>query len=1265
MDTGATRSFITERCVKMLGLKCTKSTNSLLGIGATDIGSTQGGVEIILKSQNYQHKEFYLQALILPKITNLLPTTPIDRSKITLLKQIPELADPMFDLPAHIDMLIGSDYLGGMLLDEKIHDTFDRSLYAQKTAFGWVVIGPISNAQSPKIHAMMAINNNADLDRALQHFWELEAIGPKDTTSPEETVCENHFAATHKRNSDGRYMVELPFRENAPKLGNSKATALKSLLHLERRFNKDTNLREEYTKFLNEYIELGHMKRINYEVDEHKSFYLPHHPVFKMSSTSTKIRVVFDASRKTSSGVSLNNTLLVGPQLQDKLANILLRFRTHAVAFCSDIVKMYRQIRTTTESSEFQRILWRPSSTANVCTYRLDTVTYGTASASYLATKALQQLAMDEVDKFPLASAVTMTDFYMDDLMTGCDNVTDALELQQQLIGLTKSGGFKLSKWASNHNIILANVSADQREINCPLELHSEDSIKILGLAWNPSADCFQYRVTLPNNASKPTKRMILSEVATLFDPLGLLAPVVIAAKIFLQTLWAEGIAWDQPLPERLAERWRKYRDALPILNTLNIDRWIRYHGSHQHQLHGFCDASQSAYAAVVYLRAIDLNNNISVRLITARTKVAPIKKTSLPRLELCGAVLLAQLLVHVKTAMKLPDIECRAWCDSTVTLAWIRKPSHCWQTFVANRVSIIQSLTPTEIWHHVPGAQNPADASSRGLAPAALVAASLWWDGPTWLKRTEDVWPLKHDEFTTTIDEKPTVVILNTTINSFDLLQRYSSFNKLQRTTALLIRFIFNCRRSTHSRRTGYISTMELAEATKRLVWITQYSTFNNEIAACKAGTPLAAKSTLKQLNPFLDDSGILRVGGRINNANISFDTRHPILVPKKSRLAEMLIAHTHIINMHSGPQLTTAALRQKYWILSAKSSVKHYIHRCTTCVRYSRKTTQQQMAPLPDHRTKPSRAFLNSGVDYAGPIVIKLQPGRGTKTTKAYIALFVCFSTKAIHLELVSSLTSEAFIAAFRRFVARRGKCANLYSDCGTNFVGACKELRDLHNMFTRQFNESTMINTLATEGTQWHFNPPGAPNFGGLWEAGVKAVKHHLRRILGATLLTFEELATTLTQIEAILNSRPISPMSDNINDPQALTPGHFLIGEPMNAASDPCVPQKISPLRRWQLLQQYTQHFWQRWRREYIVTLQQRYKWNTQHTNINIGSLALIIDDNTPPTKWPLGRIMELHPGKDGLIRVATIKTQTGLVKRPVNKIVIFPNTTSYS
>lgn len=1258
LDNGSQSSFITDRCCKYAGLARRKASIPVTGVGAATAAHTRGRVTFTLQSTNGENQHS-VDAFVLQKITGTLPSTVADTSSISFLPLVSELADPEFNQPGEIDVLLGADVLGGLMLPGTHHDTINKALHAQNTTLGWIIAGPIAGS-TRKLQVTISINGADDLDRALQRFWQLESVDTATTQTSEELACEEHFRTTHQRDGDGRFIVQLPFRENAPTLGDSKSSAVKSLQHLERRFIKNPELKTQYTNFIDEYLQLGHMSLITHDVEEHRSFYLPHHPVFKMSSTSTKIRVVFDASRKTNTGASLNNTLMVGPKLQGDLIDTLLRFRSHSVAFCGDLVKMYRQVRTVPSSSEFQRILWRADSRAEMRTYRLDTVTYGTASASYLATKALQQLAHDEMQRYPLASAVAMSDFYVDDLMTGCDTVHDALQLQDELIKLMAAGGFTLSKWASNSNALLESVSESEREVNCPLEIHLDDAIKTLGLVWNPSIDCFQYRVASPKSNVLPTKRIVLSEVATLFDPLGLLAPLIVSAKIYLQALWAEGVAWDEPLSAALADRWHSYCQALEAIHSINIPRWLGIHSSRNHQLHGFCDASEAAYAAVVYVRSADSTDNVMVRIVTARTKVSPIQKISVPRLELCGAVLLARLMAHVKSALRQPNITCYAWCDSTVTLAWIRKPSHCWQTFVANRVSTIQSLAAPEIWHHVPGPDNPADVASRGLTATALAESKIWWHGPEWLPKPEAFWPRTRVECTTHIDERATLRAMHTNTEPNYVLHRFSSFGRLCRVTARMHRFAFNCRHPKQ-RSIGPITIAELTESENHWVRVSQACDFYAEIACCKQQTPVESKSVLRSLNPFVDNDGILRVGGRLANADMPYSACHPIILAKGCHLSTLLVDETHRKNLHSGTQLTIATLRQKFWILSVRSVVKHHIHGCKICIRHRHTRAQQLMASLPKRRTEPARAFLHSGVDYAGPFTIKLQPGRGTKTSKAYIALFVCFATRAVHLELVSSLTSDAFLAAFRRFVARRGRCAHLHSDCGTNFVGACKELRLLQDCVTKQFQDTTLASSLATDGTQWHFNPPGAPNFGGLWEAGVKSVKHHMRRVLGTSLLTFEELYTVLTQIEAVLNSRPICPLTDDVNDLQALTPGHFLIGEAMNTAPDPTVPSKTAPTHRWQHLQLITQHFWQRWRQEYVSAMQQRFKWSSQKDNIQIGTLALIVDELLPPAKWSLGRVIEVHPGTDGLVRVVTVRHQNGIFKRPVSKLCIFTDT----
>lgn len=426
-----------------------------------------------------------------------------------------------------------------------------------------------------------------------------------------------------------------------------------------------------------------------------------------------------------------------------------------------------------------------------------------------------------------------------------------------------------------------------------------------------------------------------------------------------------------------------------------------------------------------------------------------------------------------------------------------------------------------------------------------------------------------------------------------------------------------------------------------------------------------------MKTLCPFVDVDGIMRVGGRLINADCTYNTKHPYILSKTSPLGKMLIIHTHQKFLHPGPSLTSFLLRQNFWIIDSRNTIKKLLNKCVKCVRYQTSQYKQKMGDLPTDRVRASRAFLNVGIDYAGPIIMASKRGRGAKLLKAYISIFVCFSTKALHLELVGDCTADAFIAALRRFIARRGIPKNIYSDNGTNFVGAESKLKKLVKKATARFDEMEKIMTnaeflrdvaefLSQNGTTWHFSPPITPHFGGLWEAAVKSVKGHLVRETGKTHLTMEELSTLLCQIEAILNSRPLCPMSADDASYVALTPSHFLVGESILSIPDEqqCI-EDDSPVSYWEKIQHRVKQFWRRYHLEYLNNLQQRYKTQGASENFKIGELVLLKDVNLPPCHWAMGRISAVFPGSDGLVRVVTIKTERNTFKRHVSKLVKLP------
>lgn len=405
----------------------------------------------------------------------------------------------------------------------------------------------------------------------------------------------------------------------------------------------------------------------------------------------------------------------------------------------------------------------------------------------------------------------------------------------------------------------------------------------------------------------------------------------------------------------------------------------------------------------------------------------------------------------------------------------------------------------------------------------------------------------------------------------------------------------------------------------------------------------------------PFLD-LGILRTGGRIGRSNLPYKSKHPILLPEKHKISKMLIQEAHIANLHAGTTLLAHILKQTFWIVGAKRLIRKLINKCVVCCRYRSKPVQQLMGDLPKARVEISRAFTNCGCDFTGAIEVKISKGRGQKTTKSYVALFVCLATKALHLELVGDLTSESFIAALRRFISRRGCPAHIYCDNATNFVGARRKIDEVQKFIKQISDDSKIVHFFNTKVIEWHFIPPASPHFGGIWEAGVKSVKFHIKRSIGDTRLTFEELSTLLCQIEAILNSRPLVSPDNDIESLYALTPSHFLIGEELSFLPDKPSSDELPPRTRWQMVQSIRNSFWKRWSGEYLHSLQQRTKWKKPELNLKIGDLV-ILKENLPPATWPLGRVMELHPGKDGLVRVATIKTSKGLFKRTVSKLIL--------
>ncbi|XP_076176659.1 uncharacterized protein LOC143151443 [Ptiloglossa arizonensis] len=1249
LDSGSQSHFLTEAVAKKLGLVRRRIEVPVIGINQTSTGVTSSTTAKIQSRINGFQAN--INFLIIPHITEKLPSRVIGRTAIKIPGNI-TLADPNFNTPSKIEGLIDAEWFLRLLCVGQI-SLENGAVTLQKTKFGWVLGGKLWGS----VAAGSSRYNLAReaLQQQLGKFWELEETPEKTPVLAEERACEAHFLSNTTRDPvSGRYMVRIPFREGERALGESYSVALKRWYALERRMSKDAGLKEEYLKFLRDYRDLGHMTRIESPASE-TGYYLPHQTVVKPSSRTTKFRVVFDASSRTSTGVSLNDTMLVGPTIQDDLYSLLVWFRSHSYVLTADIEKMYRQVLMHPADRVYQKILWRSEPWKPLETYALNTLTYGTAATSFLATRTLRQLANDEGDELVRAARVLREDFYMDDLLTGAQAREEAVAIRDELIELCRRGGFHIRQWVANHEALIEGLKDKACDKHFRIDLG--EKVKTLGLCWNPKHDTISYSVEDIQPAKRVTKRAMLSRIATLFDPLGLLGPIIIRAKILMQDLWKLKTDWDESVPMDIHSRWVAYCQELNLLREVSIARQVTSKGYVSLQLHGFCDASVQAYGACIYLRVTEQNGNHSTSLVASKSRVAPLKTITLPRLELCAARLLIKLFKSTRGALRRLEFEkVIFWSDSTIALCWIATPPHALKTFVLRRVADIQAISEAHEWRHVRSSDNPADMISRGLAAKEFIRNEQWQQGPAWLKQPETQWPKLELEKKEIPELRPLVVLVSK-VSDWDTLERFASYDKLKRVIAHCLRFIHNA--SHKERHSGALSVTELRGAERCIIQRMQGQSYSDKLHALKTSARVTGR--LAPLSPFVDANGLLPVGGRLSRSRLPYGAKHPIILPERHKVTENIVRDHHVKHFHAGAQATLYATRQRFWVPGGKGLVRRIVRSCITCYRAKPPTPTYQMSDLPSARVVQSRPFLRVGVDFCGPILIKEKAHRNRGKVKVYVAIFVCFATKATHIEIVSDLTTQAFLAALRRFFSRRGRPADIYSDNATNFVGARREVKELFAFIKSQARNEAIAVELASENASWHLIPPRAPHFGGLWEAAVRATKHHLVRVIGETLLSYEALLTYVIQIVAILNSRPITALSPDPNDLQALTPAHFLIGGTLTSIPDydySGIP--LGRLSSWAHIQQMRRHFWNRWSKEYLQEQTIRKKWHSgMAQNIRVGSLVIVREDHTPPLTWPLGRIVAIHPGKDGVTRVVTVKTAYGEYKRCVKRIAPLP------
>lgn len=1268
LDSGSQSHFITKECCNLLGLNHNDTDRTIVkGFGGTQRLIKSRPIDLTFFSRLDKNIKFTIPSLVVDQITDLLPTAVADTSVLSHLSGLP-LADMNFGTPCKIDALIGASLFPHLLLPGIVHAPHGLPAPpALNTVLGYVIMGTIPAVPTLKSHTALVCcfaQEPTALDTLVKRFWELE----EPPSAPPilhhaHAECEEFYKSTTSRDTaTGRYTVALPFRNDVYTLGNSYESARRRFMSLERKLEASPNVRLAYDNVIKDYQDKGYISPAPpYDPsDPNPTYVIPHHGVVREDKTTTRLRIVMDASSKTSTGISLNDILHTGPNLQGNLFEIILKFRLYAVAISADCRQQFLQIVVRESDRRYQCILYRFNPQDPITMYQFNRVCFGLSSSPYHALRTVRQLIEDDGEKYPLASSIATTSLYMDDIVCSLPCQQDAILASQQLIALFKGAQWDLVKFNSNNSSVLDNLPASHR-LPTDVEFDKCTHHKILGLHWSTDSDSLYFKITIPDDVTC-TKRSILSCIARLWDIMGFVAPTVVYAKLLLKSLWQLKLDWDDTPPPPIIKMWKQFCAELPELNEMRIPRHIGVTEDCTISLIGFSDASSQAYGAVIYIH-VTTASGVTVQLVCAKTKVAPTKPLSIARLELCGAVLMSKLMRTVlNNYSKIHPVNVYAFVDSMVSLYWIKSSPHRWQTFVANRVVQITDNISADQFYHVSGVENPADILSRGITPHKLINHPLWLHGPPWASLDPSQWPLRSLGDLSISDIPEEKVLTHTVCTSsnndcilYEISLRLSSFNKLLHIIVFIYRFL-----KILPRRTGITPTVDdIIFAENKLLRALQNKYFVEDYNNLLNNKPCSP--ALNRLRPFIDDNGLIRVGGRLVNSTLDYTHVHPVILPRSDHIVNMIIDYYHVKQLHAGPELLMSVLRQRFWILSARRVIRQRIHKCNICFRLRPRPIYPLMADLPDSRVRQAaKAFTHTGCDYAGPIPYTPVRRRGVRSEKAYICVFTCLTTRAVHIEVATDLSTPSFLAALKRFLSRRGPVQFMYSDNGTNFKGADTYLRDLYKFLNDDYRLK-LEQEYAESRITWKFICPRSPHWAGAWESMVKVIKVHLYRVIGQQLLSYEELCTVLTQIECLLNSRPLTVLSSDPAEPTALTPSHFLNTAPLLSLPAPEIQaEPVSLLHRHSLLDKLVQSFWNRWKSEYLHGLQVRQKWNLPSVPVVPGMVVVVIDDNSPPLYWPLAIVEKVHPSKDGIIRAVTVKTAKGTYVRPVVRLCPLPS-----
>lgn len=1264
LDDGSTVTLLDEELADQLGVSGTEEKMCIETITGTSDNIPVRFVDFEIRGK-FGNESFTIRK------ARAIPHLRLRPQEVTLsdtcFPHLDDIASELVFSMATPKLLIGtSDW--HLLLSRENRVGSAPQPAAVRTALGWVLFGyPSRNSFYRHSLNHVSVTNSSDneLESLIRDYYRLDSIGIRleEKVNTEDKRAIDILDKTTRRLDNGRFEVGLPWREDEPDIPDSYYLALSRFQSLQRKLIKDKEYADLYRVNIEAYVEKGYAEEC---FDSHNSpssssrrWYLPHFGVTNPNKPG-KLRIVHDASAK-SSGVSLNTLILPGPDLLQSLLGILMRFREGQVALNGDIREMFPQIKVREEDRDSQRYIWFTPE-GQLKEFRMSSVIFGASASPFTAIYVKDRNAKDFQDQYPQATRSIIQDHYMDDFLGSLDDPEDAARLAAEVLHIHAQCGFEMRSWVSNVPECLKHIPLHLRKeepSNIDLNLggtHPKPDVRVLGMHWNPQADTFNFKIDIDIPlSSKFTKRQVLRDLMKVYDPLGLLQPKVTTGKILFQRTWRLVNSWDIPLPSSERSQWEDwYRDILSV-NGLSIPRCYKAFSTFiTQELHVFTDASELAYTCVAYWRFLFQDGTIHLTIIASKSRVAPLKSISIPRLELQAALLGVRLAQTICSEHRGQVSRRVFWSDSKTVLAWIKSDSRKFKAFVSHRLGEIAEHTHVNEWRWVPTAFNVADDATRPVSSSL----DRWWRGPSFLKDREETWPqIDESQFALTeinLELRPRETLQNV---NFILLsaERFSTWQRLLRVTARLFQFTRFLRkqeaRTDNSLCRGVLPLLarDVKNAKDFLLKQSQRDAFKEDLACLESGRVMSKKSRLLRLCPQLDEEGFLRASGRISAvAGVTTEVIKPMILDGRHPTVRLLIYDCHIKALHANNETVVNNLRQQYSILHLRPTVRSVASKCQFCRIKRAQPAVPPIGELPLDRLQHHRPpFSCVGLDYFGPLEVTVKRSR----EKRYVALFTCLVTRAIHLEVVGSLTADSAIMALRRFIARRGCPLKIISDNGTAFVGANRILKEAW----AAVDHTRVMDFAASHNVEWSFIPPSAPSMGGAWERLVRSVKRGLSVVLREKAPREEILATLLAEIENLINSRPLTHVPVANDDEPALTPNHFLLKASAILPTPESSDDDMIGRQAWKRAVRLADEFWARWVKEYLPNLLPR---GPSHafSNLCVGDVVIICDGNLPRGVWPRGRVVRVFPGRDGVVRVAEVRTSAGVLRRPARKIV---------